>query len=139
MLLNNGKKRIPIGYEDFKQLMDGGFYYVDKTMLIYELLHNGGQNNLITRPRRFGKTLNFSMLRYFFDITEKDNAYLFEGLKISQYYEELEMYRNTHPVITLSLKCAKQGDYAKAIYSLRYEIQEQFKKYRYSPLAAATA
>ncbi|MGM9937900.1 MAG: AAA family ATPase [Candidatus Ornithomonoglobus sp.] len=131
MLLNNGKKRIPIGYEDFKQLIDGGFYYVDKTMLIYDLLHNGGQNNLITRPRRFGKTLNFSMLRYFFDITEKDNAYLFDGLKISDHYDELATYRNTHPVITLSLKCAKQGDYAKAIYSLRYEIQEQFKKYRY--------
>ena len=70
MLLTNGKKRIPIGYEDFKQLIDSGFYYVDKSMLIYELLHSGGQNNLITRPRRFGKTLNFSMLKYFFDINE---------------------------------------------------------------------
>ena len=99
MILNNGKKRIPIGYEDFKQLMDGHFYYVDKSMLIYELLHCGGQNNLVTRPRRFGKTLNFSMLRYFFDITEKENAYLFDGLKISKYYKELSMYRNTHPVI----------------------------------------
>ena len=131
MLLNNGKKRIPIGYEDFKEIIDGKFYYVDKTMLIYHLLCNGGKNNLITRPRRFGKTLNFSMLRYFFDVTEKDNAYLFDDLKISEHYDELAMYRNTHPVITLSLKCAKQGDYAKAIYSLRYEIQEQFKKYRY--------
>ena len=89
MILNNGKKRIPIGYEDFKQVIDGGFYYVDKTMLIYELLHNGGQNNLITRPRRFGKTLNFSMLKYFFDITEKENSYLFDGLKISEHYDEL--------------------------------------------------
>lgn len=129
MLLTNGKKRIPIGYEDFKQLIDSGFYYVDKSMFIYELLHSGGQNNLITRPRRFGKTLNFSMLKYFFDINEKDNAYLFDGLKISEHYEELAMYRNTHPVITLSLKCAKQGDYDKAIYSLRHEIQYQFKKY----------
>lgn len=131
MILNNGKKRIPIGYEDFKQLMDGGFYYVDKSMLIYELLHNGGQNDLITRPRRFGKTLNFSMLKYFFDITEKDNAYLFDGLKISEHYDELAMYRNTHPVITLSLKCAKQGSYARAFYNIKYEIREQFKKYRY--------
>ena len=131
MLLNNGKKRIPIGYEDFKEIIDGKFYYVDKTMLIYHLLCNGGKNNLITRPRRFGKTLNFSMLRYFFDVTEKDNAYLFDDLKISEHYDELAMYRNTHPVITLSLKCAKQGDYAKAIYGLRYEIQEQFAKYRY--------
>ena len=126
MLLTNGKKRIPIGYEDFKQLIDSGFYYVDKSMLIYELLHSGGQNNLITRPRRFGKTLNFSMLKYFFDINEKDNAYLFDGLKISEHYEELDMYRNTHPVITLSLKCAKQGDYREALRGLKYEIQRQF-------------
>ena len=125
MLLTNGKKRIPIGYEDFKQLIDSGFYYVDKSMLIYELLHSGGQNNLITRPRRFGKTLNFSMLKYFFDINEKDNAYLFDGLKISEHYEELAMYRNTH-VITLSLKCAKQGDYREALRGLKYEIQRQF-------------
>ena len=131
MLLNNGKKRIPIGYEDFKQIMDGQFYYVDKSMFIYELLHNGGQNNLITRPRRFGKTLNFSMLKYFFDITEKDNAYLFDGLKISEYYDELAMYRNTHPVITLSLKCAKQGNYEKAVYNIKEEIQEQFEKFQY--------
>ena len=126
MLLTNGKKRIPIGYEDFKQLIDSGFYYVDNSMLIYELLHSGGQNNLITRPRRFGKTLNFSMLKYFFDINEKDNAYLFDGLKISEHYEELAMYRNTHPVITLSLKCAKQGDYREALRGLKYEIQRQF-------------
>ena len=126
MLLTNGKKRIPIGYEDFKQLIDSGFYYVDKSMLIYELLHSGGQNNLITRPRRFGKTLNFSMLKYFFDINEKDNAYLFDGLKISEHYEELDMYRNTHPVITLSLKCAKQGNYREALRGLKYEIQRQF-------------
>ena len=126
MLLTNGKKRIPIGYEDYKQLIDSGFYYVDKSMLIYELLHSGGQNNLITRPRRFGKTLNFSMLKYFFDINEKDNAYLFDGLKISEHYEELAMYRNTHPVITLSLKCAKQGDYREALRGLKYEIQRQF-------------
>ena len=126
MLLTNGKKRIPIGYEDFKQLIDSGFYYVDKSMLIYELLHSGGQNNLITRPRRFGKTLNFSMLKYFFDINEKDNAYLFDGLKISEHYEELAMYRNTHPVITLSLKCAKQGNYREAVRGLKYEIQRQF-------------
>ena len=126
MLLTNGKKRIPIGYEDFKQLIDSGFYYVDKSMLIYELLHSGGQNNLITRPRRFGKTLNFSMLKYFFDINEKDNAYLFDGLKISEHYEELAMYRNTLPVITLSLKCAKQGDYREALRGLKYEIQRQF-------------
>ncbi|MGN1116631.1 MAG: AAA family ATPase, partial [Candidatus Ornithomonoglobus sp.] len=68
----------------------------------------------------------FSMLRYFFDITEKDNAYLFDDLKISEHYDELEMYRNTHPVISLSLKCAKQGSYAEALKKLKYEVQGQF-------------
>lgn len=97
MLLTNGKKRIPIGYEDFKQLIDSGFYYVDKSMLIYELLHSGGQNNLITRPRRFGKTLNFSMLKYFFDINEKDNAYLFDGLKISEHYARIGYVQKYSP------------------------------------------
>ena len=125
------RKRIPIGYEDFKQIIDGNFYYVDKTMLIYELLNDGGQNNLITRPRRFGKTLNFSMLKYFFDITEKENAYLFDGLKISEHYDEAAEYRNTHPVIMLSLKCGKQGDYDTAVYSICKEIQAQFRNHKY--------
>ena len=125
------RKRIPIGYEDFKQIIDGNFYYVDKTMLIYELLSDGGQNNLITRPRRFGKTLNFSMLKYFFDITEKENAYLFDGLKISEHYDEAAEYRNTHPVIMLSLKCGKQGSYEEALDSLCNEIQGQFIKYEF--------
>ena len=125
------RKRIPIGYEDFKSVIDGNFYYVDKTMLIYELLSDGGQNNLITRPRRFGKTLNLSMLRYFFDINEKENAYLFDGLRISEHYSELEEYRNAFPVITLSLKCGKQGDYKRAVFSLCREIRAQFDRYSF--------
>ena len=130
-MLFDGKKRIPIGYEDFREIIDQEFYYVDKTMLIYELLTSGGKNSLITRPRRFGKTLNFSMLRYFFDITEKENQYLFDGLKISKYYEKVAKYRNTHPVVTLSLKCAKQGNYEAALDNLCDEIKGQFKRYRY--------
>ena len=131
MLLNGEKKRINIGYEDFKETVDGGFYYVDKTMFIYDLLRNGGKNNLITRPRRFGKTLNMSMLRYFFDITEKQNAYLFDGFMISKHYDELKGHRNAYPVITLSLKCAKKGCYEDAVYWLCKEIQRQFRKHRY--------
>lgn len=128
---NKNHKKIPIGYEDFKLLIDGGFYYVDKTMLIYDLLSLGGQNNLITRPRRFGKTLNFSMLRYFFDITEKDNAYLFDGTKIMQYADEVAPYRNAFPVISLSLKSAKQGSYSRALFYICMDIREQFIKFSY--------
>ena len=124
-------KKIPIGYEDFKLLIDGGFYYVDKTMLIYELLSLGGQNNLITRPRRFGKTLNFSMLKYFFDINEKDNAYLFDGTKIMRYADEVSPYQNAFPVISLSLKSAKQGSYSRALFCICMEIREQFIKFSY--------
>lgn len=124
-------KKVPIGYEDFKLLIDGGFYYVDKTMLIYDLLQYGGHNNLITRPRRFGKTLNFSMLRYFFDINERENSYLFNGMEIMRYENEVKQYRNAFPVISLSMKCAKQGSYSRALHSICMEIREQFIKFSY--------
>ena len=116
-------KKVPIGYEDFKLLIDGGFYYVDKTMLIYDLLQYGGHNNLITRPRRFGKTLNFSMLRYFFDINERENSYLFNGMEIMRYENEVKQYRNAFPVISLSMKSAKQGSYSRALHSICMEIR----------------
>ena len=127
----SSRKRIPIGYEDFKLLIDGGFYYADKTLLIYDLLHYGGQNNLITRPRRFGKTLNFSMLKYFFDITEKDNAYLFEGKEIMKHEDEIAPYRNAFPVISISMKSARQGSYSRALHSICMDIREQFIKFSY--------
>lgn len=120
------KKVLALGYEDFKEILDKNLYYVDKSMFIYDLLRNKGKVSLITRPRRFGKTLNFSMLKYFLDITEKDNAYLFDNLKISEHYAEIEQYRNARPVISLSLKCAKQGNYYEALKSLKNEIQRQF-------------
>lgn len=123
------KKRLPIGHEDFKQIIDSNRYYVDKTMLIYDLLCSDAQNTIITRPRRFGKTLNFSMLRYFFDITEKENAYLFDSLNISKHYAEIGQFRNAYPVISISLKCGKQGNYEAAINSICREIQDQFIKY----------
>ena len=83
MLLTNGKKRIPIGYEDFKQLIDSGFYYVDKSMLIYELLHSGGQNNLITRPRRFGKSYAANMLAAYYS-KGAESEKMFSDLEIGQ-------------------------------------------------------
>ena len=127
----NNKKRIPIGYENFKEIIDEKLYYVDKTMLIYDLLTKRGKNNLITRPRRFGKTLNFSMLKYFFDIRHKDDRYLFDDLKISKHYDELSKYRNTHPVITLSLKSAKQLTYKSALDSLCREIRRSFIEFSF--------
>ena len=76
------KKRLPVGLGNFEQIINDNYYYVDKTGLISELIRNGGMVNLFTRPRRFGKTLNMSMLEHFFSI-ERDQS-IFEGLKISK-------------------------------------------------------
>ena len=76
------KKRLPVGLENFEQIINDNYYYVDKTGLISELLRNGGMVNLFTRPRRFGKTLNMSMIEHFFSI-ERDQS-IFEGLEISK-------------------------------------------------------
>ena len=76
------KKKLPIGIDNFEKIITEGFYYVDKTMLIKELLLNWGEVNLFTRPRRFGKTLNMSMLQSFFDIS--NNTHIFDGLQIAQ-------------------------------------------------------
>ena len=79
-----GVKKLPIGIDDFKKIIDSDFYYVDKTKLIQQLLDNWGEVNLFTRPRRFGKTLNMSMLKYFFeigtDISLFDGLYEYSGL-----------------------------------------------------------
>ena len=131
MSMDFEKKTLPLGYEDFKEVIDEQLYFVDKTMFIRDIIRNKSKNNLITRPRRFGKTLNLSMLKYFFDITEKENAYLFDGLKVSEYYDELERYRNTHPVISLSMKCAKQPSFRNAVYNLCVEIRSQFRRQKY--------
>lgn len=75
-------KSLPIGIDNFEMLITRGYYFIDKTLLIKDLLDNKADVNLFTRPRRFGKTLNMSMLQYFFENSSKDNSYLFENLNI---------------------------------------------------------
>ena len=95
-------KRLPVGLDDFKKIRKNQFYYVDKTKLIEQLLQNWSKVNLFTRPRRFGKTLNMSMIKSFFEIgTDKR---LFDGLYISSKKEMCEEYMGKYPVIFLSLK-----------------------------------
>lgn len=104
VIIKKGKiimKRITTGTENFKEFMDKNYYYVDKTMLIDDVLSD--KVMLYTRPRRFGKTLNMSMLYYFFSNKEKENAYLFEGLNVSK-HQHLMLHQNQYPVIFLSLK-----------------------------------
>ena len=96
------KLKLPVGIEDFREICRKDFYYIDKTRLIEQLLDSWGKVNLFTRPRRFGKTLNMSMLRYFFEIgTDKT---LFEGLHISQRSDLCEEYMGKFPVVSLTLK-----------------------------------
>ena len=122
-------KPLPIGVEDFKRLVDNGYYFVDKTLMIKELLENKETVNLFTRPRRFGKTLNMSMLQRFFEATEKSNAYLFDGLKIAAYPEHMA-YQGQYPVISISLKSMKQASYTDAFYMYKNLIAKEYEKHK---------
>ena len=103
-------KLVPIGIENFKEMIDKNAYYVNKTNLIENVLNE--QSVFFTRPRRFGKTLNMSMLYYFFSIKEKENAYLFNGLNISKNKEAIK-HQNKYPVIFIFLKDMKNSSYEK--------------------------
>lgn len=126
---NMKHKPLPIGVEDFKRLVDNGYYFVDKTLMIKELLENKETVNLFTRPRRFGKTLNMSMLQRFFEATEKSNAYLFDGLKIAAYPEHMA-YQGKYPVISISLKSMKQASYTDAFYMYKNLIAKEYEKHK---------
>ena len=110
--MSKEKKRLPIGLENFEQIINDNYYYVDKTGLISELLRNGGMVNLFTRPRRFGKTLNMSMLEHFFSI-ERDQS-IFDGLEISKDTKLCEEYMGKYPVISISLKGINAATYEDA-------------------------
>ena len=111
------KKKLPVGIEDFEEFVTEDFYYVDKTLFIAELLRNWGKVNLFTRPRRFGKSLNMSMLRSFFEIGA--DASRFAGLRISRETELCEQYMGQFPVISISLKSVEGGDFSAARAALR--------------------
>lgn len=131
------RKKIPIGYEDFREIMENDLYYVDKTSIIKELLDSGGKVNLFTRPRRFGKTLNLSMIQRFFEMEMDrkgnlmDNIHLFDGLEISTCGEEYLSHQQQYPVISLTLKSAKQPDYALAYAMLKQEIVSEYSRHFY--------
>ncbi len=101
--MRGSRKRIPIGESDFKNLIEGNFYYVDKSLLIKEVIEDDSRVILLPRPRRFGKTLHMTMLRYFFEVSQYDVSDLFSGLCISRYPEMME-YAGTYPVIFLTFK-----------------------------------
>ena len=121
-------KPLPIGVEDFKRLVDNEYYFIDKTLMIKELLENKETVNLFTRPRRFGKTLNMSMLQRFFEATEKSNAYLFDGLKIAAYPEYMT-YQGQYPVISISLKSMKRASYQEAYFEYVKLLSDEFERH----------
>jgi hypothetical protein len=132
-------KKIVQGLDNFKKLIDVNAYYVDKTLLIKDMIDSSNQIVLMTRPRRFGKTLNMSMLRYFFEKKEcrkhmfedVDTAYLFEDLKI---WEQGEKYRNEqgqYPTIYLTLKNAKQNNWNDTYENLKAIISDEYRRHSY--------
>lgn len=131
------QKPIAIGIDDYKRIVDRSYYYIDKTLFIKDLLDNGTQVNLFTRPRRFGKTLALSMLKTFFECEVSatgesvNNAHYFKETKILQCGEKYRYHMGQYPVIFLSLKSAKQPDFTMAYQILCEELSEEYKRHSY--------
>lgn len=131
------KKALPIGYDNFKQIVSDELFYIDKTWFIKELIDKKGQVNLFTRPRRFGKTLTLSMLRTFFEQdmdaqgNTTDHSDLFQGMKIMDAGEKYVAKMGQYPVIFLSLKSGKQPDFEMAYQCLVDEVIKEYDRHSY--------
>lgn len=131
------KKALPIGYENYKEIIAKELYYVDKTLMIKDILDKDGKVNLFTRPRRFGKTLTLSMLRTFFEQDTDaqgnvtDHRDLFQGMRIMDAGEKYVSKMGQYPVIFLSLKSGKQPNFEMAHASIVGEIIDEFTRHRY--------
>ena len=123
------KKKLPIGIDNFEKIRRDDFYYVDKTKLIEQLLDKWGEANLFTRPRRFGKSLNMSMLRHFFEIGMDKT--LFDGLYIADNKKLCDTYMGKFPVVTISLKGISAGSYQGACRLLGKAISEEARRLRF--------
>ena len=123
-------KKIPIGIDDFKKIRENNYYYIDKTNFIEEIGKNVGKTLLFTRPRRFGKTLNMSMLKYFFDIKNKEeNKKLFQNLYIenSDFFEE----QGAYPVVYISLKGIKADTWESSFFLIKSLISSIYNEFEY--------
>ena len=130
-------KPLPIGIDNFEMLIQRGYYFLDKSLLIKELLDKKGDTNLFTRPRRFGKTLNISMLRYFFEDARDlngnkiEHSSLFNGLEIMQAGEKYLAHMGQYPIINLSLKSAKQPTFDLAYLMLIRQIAGEYERHSF--------
>ena len=130
------QKMLPVGVDNFKKIREQNYFYVDKSMLIKELLDKRAEVNLFIRPRRFGKTLNMSMLRCYFEdagdpAVNESNRCLFSGLDIMDAGERYTEQMGVYPVITLSLKSAKQPSFSSACYKLCDELWREYERHGY--------
>ena len=133
-LAMNPPRPLPIGLDNFEKVITGNYFYVDKTELIADLWKNQAEVTLFTRPRRFGKSLNLSMLQYFFENTgdeemNRRNKALFSELAVMRAGTPVTGQMGRYPVISLSLKSAKQPDFSLALYCIREEIGREFKRH----------
>jgi len=124
-------KPFPIGVDNFEKIINQGYYYVDKTLLIKELIDKKSEVNVFTRPRRFGKSLNISMLQYYFENLKADKALVFEGLKIMDTGVKYHEHQNKYPVIKLSLKGGEGSSFNLAFIRLKLEIGNEFERHDY--------
>lgn len=123
-------KPLPIGVDDFEKLIQNGYYYVDKTLLIKELLDRKGEVNLFTRPRRFGKSLNLSMLKCFFEIASPGAKELFFGLAIMSQGESYLKHMGIYPVISLSLKSTRQENFQSSYIKIIEAISGEYRRHK---------
>ena len=125
------RKKLPIGISDYKELIEEDYYYVDKTDFIRQIIEEGSKITLLPRPRRFGKTLNLSTLRYFFEKTE-GNVYrpLFEGKSIEQ-WKDFDRYQGKYPVILVTLKDCKGDTFEATLSQIKIQMQQEFDRHRY--------
>lgn len=122
-------KPLPIGIDNFQEMIEKGYYYVDKTLFVKELLDMKGKVNLFTRPRRFGKTLNMNMLQCFFEKDYCDAERIFLGLRIMKEGEAYTRHMSQHPVIALSLKSMKQTTYELSYAQMKKVIAGEFRRH----------
>ncbi len=125
------KKVIRKGSSDFKTIIEDNGYFVDKTMFIKEFFDNGNYSMLMPRPKRFGKTLNLSMIEHFFDIQKPDSANLFAEFEIIKEKEFCNRHQNKYPVINISLKSIKSENWKSCLSSFKIQISELYDKHRY--------
>ena len=124
-------KKIELGYSDFKEFINSGNYFVDKSMLIFDLFTQGAYISLMPRPKRFGKTLNLSMIEHFFDIQKPDSKKLFADFEISTKKDFCNEHQNKYPVINITLKDINETNWDDCLANFISTISKLYKRHKF--------